>query len=75
MLEGIVKKGEPPVIVDWPAATVELGSGRSGTCAWFNAFPERFEQQAISGSIVFDGKRPAAWAEVTLDPVEKEEDH
>lgn len=67
-LEGIVEDGEPPVIIDWPAATVEIGPGRSGTCAWFNAFPESFEEQKISGSIVFDGKRPAAWARIALEP-------
>lgn len=70
MLEGIVNKGENPVVIDWPAATVELGSGRSGTCTWFNAFPQALETQKVSGSVVFDGKRPAAWAVVTLEPQE-----
>jgi hypothetical protein len=70
MIEGIVNKGENPVVIDWPAATVELGAGRSGSCTWYNAFPEAFEKQAFSGSIVFDGKRPAAWAHVMIDPKE-----
>lgn len=73
MLEGIVDQGDGPVLIDWPKATIELGNHRTGTCTWYNALPGVIESQKFSGNIEFDGRRPAAWAELALDPMEKEE--
>lgn len=63
MLAGVVASGEGPVQVVWPKVTVALGN-RKGNCTWFNVFPEAIGQEPVNGELVFDGSRPAAWAEV-----------
>jgi hypothetical protein len=61
----IADHGRGPVQIERLKATVALpDSIRAGETVWFNVFPEEIGREPLDGSIEFDGKRPAAWAEI-----------
>lgn len=67
MLEGVVEIGGAPVVFDRPEVTIQLPNKRSGTASLYNAFPEVFATEEVSGTFRFDGEQPTAWVEVSYE--------